>query len=46
MVAEVARIAMVGRAAVVNWRRRHADFPDPAGGTAVHPAFDRRTVLA
>ncbi|MFD6879702.1 MULTISPECIES: hypothetical protein [unclassified Streptomyces] len=44
--AEVARIARVGRAAVVNWRRRHPDFPDPVGGTTVHPLFDRRRVVA
>ncbi|WP_330335356.1 hypothetical protein OHS33_37205 [Streptomyces sp. NBC_00536] len=44
--AEVARIARVGRAAVVNWRRRHPDFPDPVGGTAVHPQFDRHAVVA
>jgi predicted RNA methylase/predicted DNA-binding transcriptional regulator AlpA len=30
--AEVARLAGVTRAAVSNWRRRHADFPEPAGG--------------
>ncbi|MEU9087667.1 hypothetical protein [Streptomyces sp. NPDC048357] len=44
--AAVARIARVGRAAVVNWRRRHPDFPDPVAGTAVHPQFDRRAVVA
>ncbi|TWE22345.1 N-6 DNA methylase [Prauserella muralis] len=37
--AEVARLADVGRAAVSNWRRRHADFPDPAGGTSASPKF-------
>ncbi|MEV6332290.1 hypothetical protein [Streptomyces sp. NPDC051909] len=46
LLAEVARIAGVGRAAVVNWRRRHTDFPDPVGGTPVHPTFDRRAVVA
>lgn len=30
---EVARMAGVGRAAVSNWRRRYADFPDPVGGS-------------
>ncbi|MFI1712674.1 hypothetical protein [Streptomyces litmocidini] len=40
------RIAGVGRAAVVNWRRRHPDFPVPEAGTAVHPEFDRRAVVA
>ncbi|WP_328765454.1 hypothetical protein [Streptomyces sp. NBC_00272] len=44
--AEVARIARVGRAAVVNWRRRYPDFPDPVAGTDVHPQFDRREVVA
>lgn len=38
--AEIARLAGVGRAAVSNWRKRHADFPDPVGGTAASPEFD------
>ncbi|WP_331746111.1 hypothetical protein [Streptomyces virginiae] len=46
LLAEVARMARVGRAAVVNWRRQHADFPGPAGGTEVHPEFDRPAVVA
>ncbi|WP_327267237.1 hypothetical protein OG444_40375 (plasmid) [Streptomyces sp. NBC_01232] len=46
LLAEVARIARVGRAAVVNWRHRHDDFPDPMAGTDVHPQFDRRAVVA
>ncbi|MGH3586556.1 MAG: N-6 DNA methylase, partial [Pseudonocardia sp.] len=37
--AEVARLAGVGRAAVSNWRRRYANFPDPAGGSETSPAF-------
>ncbi|MGW7437480.1 HsdM family class I SAM-dependent methyltransferase [Streptomyces sp. NPDC054849] len=37
--AEVARLAGVGRAAVSNWRRRHADFPQPVGGTETSPSF-------
>lgn len=37
--AGIARLAGVGRAAVSNWRRRHADFPRPVGGTAASPAF-------
>lgn len=37
--AEVARMAGVGRAAVSNWRRRHADFPEPVGGTPASPTF-------
>ena len=36
---EIARLAGVGRAAVSNWRRRHADFPRPVGGTETSPAF-------
>ncbi|MFJ8016784.1 hypothetical protein [Streptomyces sp. NPDC096339] len=46
LLAEVARMARVGRAAVVAWRRRHDDFPAPAGGTDVHPQFDRPAVVA
>ncbi|BCL12392.1 N-6 DNA methylase [Micromonospora sagamiensis] len=38
--AEVARLAGVGRAAVSNWRKRHADFPAPVGGTSASPEFD------
>ncbi|MFG3406517.1 N-6 DNA methylase [Streptomyces sp. NPDC048142] len=37
--AGIARLAGVGRAAVSNWRRRHADFPRPVGGTAASPSF-------
>ncbi|MFF9691317.1 hypothetical protein [Streptomyces sp. NPDC014623] len=44
--AEAARIAGVGRAAVVNWRRRHDDFPDPVAGTDVHPRFARSAVVS
>ena len=36
----IARLAGVGRAAVSNWRRRHADFPRPVGGTDASPTFD------
>lgn len=42
--AEIARLADVGRAAVSNWRRRHADFPQPVGGPANSPTFDREEV--
>ncbi|MFE3288297.1 hypothetical protein ACFXJJ_35060, partial [Streptomyces sp. NPDC059233] len=38
--------AGLGRAAVACWRRRHADFPAPAGGTDVHPQFDQAAVVA
>ncbi|MER5550166.1 N-6 DNA methylase [Streptomyces sp. NPDC002793] len=37
--AGIARLAGVGRAAVSNWRRRHADFPKPVGGTESSPSF-------
>jgi predicted RNA methylase/predicted DNA-binding transcriptional regulator AlpA len=42
--AEIARIAGVGRAAVSNWRRRHADFPLPIGGTDASPQFSISSV--
>ncbi|MCI0384486.1 N-6 DNA methylase [Streptomyces sp. CNQ085] len=37
--AEIARIAGVGRAAVSNWRRRHDTFPARIGGTDTGPQF-------
>jgi len=37
--AEIARIAGVGRAAVSNWRRRHDTFPTRIGGTDASPQF-------
>ncbi|WP_330336851.1 N-6 DNA methylase [Streptomyces sp. NBC_00557] len=37
--AEIARIAGVGRAAVSNWRRRYDNFPSPVGGTETSPHF-------
>ncbi|MEV5460312.1 N-6 DNA methylase [Streptomyces cellulosae] len=37
--AEIARIAGVGRAAVSNWRRRHDSFPARIAGTDVSPQF-------
>ncbi|MFF2656296.1 N-6 DNA methylase [Kitasatospora sp. NPDC058032] len=39
MLAGMARLAGVGRAAVSNWRRRYADFPAPVGGTDASPLF-------
>ncbi|MDH6116665.1 hypothetical protein ABH930_001064 [Kitasatospora sp. GAS204A] len=36
---EIARLAGVGRAAVSNWRKRHADFPQPVGGSESSPTF-------
>ena len=40
----IASLAGVGRAAVSNWRRRYADFPQPVGGSAASLAFDLRAV--
>ncbi|MFD9715760.1 N-6 DNA methylase [Streptomyces sp. NPDC059076] len=37
--AEIARLAGVGRAAVSNWRRRHPSFPTRIAGTDVNPQF-------
>ncbi|MFF8815815.1 N-6 DNA methylase [Streptomyces pactum] len=42
--AGIARLAGVGRAAVSNWRRRHADFPRPVGGTETSPTFALRDI--
>ena len=42
--ADIARLGEVGRAAVSNWRRRYADFPQPVGGTASSPLFSLREV--
>ncbi|WP_331750808.1 MULTISPECIES: hypothetical protein [unclassified Streptomyces] len=36
---QIGRRAGVGRLAVVNWRRRHPDFPEPVGGTDESPQF-------
>ena len=44
--ADIARLAGVTRATVSNWRRRHADFPEPTGGTDASPAYDRAEVEA
>src|SRR3954468_17922661 len=38
--ADISRLAGVTRATVSNWRRRHADFPAPSGGTEASPAYD------
>lgn len=46
LLAEVAQMTGVGRAAVQNWRRRHHDFPASVAGTDVHPRFDRSAVVA
>lgn len=44
--ADIARLANVQRAAVSNWRRRHADFPPPVGGSAASPLFSLSAVEA
>lgn len=44
--ADIARLANVQRAAVSNWRRRHADFPPPVGGSAASPLFSLTAVEA
>ncbi|GLH99800.1 N-6 DNA methylase [Phytohabitans aurantiacus] len=44
--AEISRLAGVTRATVSNWRRRHLDFPAPAGGTDSSPAYDLDAVRA
>ena len=44
--ADIARLAGVTRATVSNWRRRHADFPAPSGGTDASLVYNRDEVEA
>jgi methylase of polypeptide subunit release factors len=44
--ADISRLAGVTRATVSNWRRRHADFPGPSGGTDASPLYDLAAVQA
>ncbi|MEU1124259.1 N-6 DNA methylase [Streptomyces sp. NPDC005899] len=44
--ADISRLAGVTRATVSNWRRRHPDFPAPAGGTDISPTYDLDAVRA
>jgi transposase-like protein len=44
--ADISRMAGVTRATVSNWRRRHADFPAPSGGTDTSPSYDLAAVHA
>ncbi|GAB2600755.1 N-6 DNA methylase [Streptomyces capparidis] len=44
--ADISRLAGVTRATVSNWRRRHPDFPAPAGGTDTSPTYDLDAVRA
>jgi N-6 DNA Methylase len=41
---EIAELAKVRRPVVTTWRRRHRDFPAPAGGDAAQPLFHPRQV--
>ena len=41
---EIARVAGVARGTVSDWRRRHADFPAPVGGTGRGPVFNQAEV--
>jgi hypothetical protein len=41
---EIAELARVQRPVVTTWRRRHRDFPAPAGGDAGQPLFGPRQV--
>jgi hypothetical protein len=41
---DIAELAEVQRPVVTTWRRRHADFPAPAGGDEAQPLFDPQAV--
>ena len=41
---EIAELAKVQRPVITTWRRRHRDFPAPAGGDAAQPLFYPRQV--
>lgn len=43
--ADIARLANVRPSAVSNWRRRHADFPAPVGGSDKNPTFDLTEIM-
>jgi type I restriction enzyme M protein len=43
-VSDIARMVGVTRAAVVNWRVRHRDFPPPIAETASGPLFRRQDI--
>lgn len=42
---DIAKLGDVSAAAVSNWRKRSADFPQPAGGTDTRPLFARDDIL-
>ncbi|MFJ3937837.1 N-6 DNA methylase [Streptomyces parvus] len=41
---EIKELAEVGRPTVSNWRRRHASFPEPVGGSESKPLFDAEEI--
>lgn len=43
-IAEIAEMAGVSRAVVVNWRARHDDFPKPVKKFGMGPAFDKNQI--
>ena len=43
---EIAELAGVGRSTVSNWKKRHPDFPAPAGRGARGALYDRGEVLS
>jgi hypothetical protein len=43
---DIAELAEVQRPVVTTWRRRHADFPAPAGGDESQPLFDPLVVAS
>jgi hypothetical protein len=43
---DIAELGGVQRPVVSTWRRRHAEFPAPAGGDESQPLFDPREVAA
>ncbi len=45
-VAEVAALAGVTKQVVSNWRKRHADFPEPVANLKMGPIFELATVRA
>jgi chromosome partitioning protein len=43
-ISEIAQMGRVSRAAVTNWRSRHADFPPPVAELQAGPVFERDQV--
>jgi SAM-dependent methyltransferase/predicted DNA-binding transcriptional regulator AlpA len=44
-ITEISKIAGTARPTVSNWKRRHDDFPEPAGKGAKGPLFRRNEIL-